>query len=140
MNHDTLRLVQTLHSSLYNSGVFTTPSPTGKNTWLKRPFKLYGFALKGAESRIAPEFSGKLARCTPLSEACQWCYPSPPERTNQGPRVPASRSEARQLEATPPRFHSLSGTEPSGSTPWRRCDGWIHDPIRASRCSRALRI
>jgi hypothetical protein len=39
-----------------------------------------------------------------------------------------SRSGARQ--ATPRRFHS--GTEPFGSTPWRRpgCDGWIHDPIR----------
>ena len=58
---------------------------TPKNTWLKRP--LYGFTLNGADSRIAPEFSVKLARCTPgpLSEAC--CYP--PERTNQGPRVPS---------------------------------------------------
>jgi hypothetical protein len=39
-----------------------------------------------------------------------------------------SRSGARQ--ATPRRFHR--GTEPSagGSTPWRRCGVWIHDPVR----------
>ena len=42
-----------------------------------------------------------------------------------GPRVPHDRG-ARQ--ATPRRC--LTGTEPFGSTPWRRCDVWIHDPIR----------
>ena len=52
-----------------------------------------------------------------------------PGRAGQEPEAAwqrTLRSGARR--ATPRRFHS--GTEPLGSTPWRRRDVWIHDPIR----------
>ena len=83
------------------------------------------FSFLDADSRIASEFSlylhaalpcqrpGVTPRFTPIKAPCP---------TRSGRQVPGS-------QATPRRCHS--GTEPLGSTPWRRCDGWIHDPIRS---------
>ena len=80
---------------------------------------ILAFFFLDADSRIASEFPLNLHGALP-------CHRPGVIPRNIPTKDTSSRSGARQ--ATPRRFHS--GTEPFGSTPWRRCDGWIQDPIR----------
>ncbi len=56
------------------------------------------------------------------------CYPT--EHTDQGLCVPHDRAPGKQLPGASiaPARRGLSHS--ARSTPWRRCDVWIHDPIR----------
>ncbi len=57
----------------------------------------------------------------------------------RGPVCPHGTHPLRPSRSCPSRsrrFHS--GTEPFGSTPWRRCEVWIHDPIRRLMGAREL--
>ncbi len=105
-----------------------------ENTWLKRPS--YSFTLKGADSRMTRVLI-KLARCRrrhslvrgPVSRH----YPT--EHTDQGFLV-SCHDQAPGRHWQLPGAWNHGGTEPFDSTvtpsrcQWRRCDGWIHDPIR----------
>ncbi len=118
-------LCETLHPSLES---FITPEIT-QTLSLERSviIAILAFFLLDADSRIASEFSLNLHAALP----CQ--RPGViPRNTPPRPSCPSRRSGARQATPRRRRFHS--GTGPFGSTPslarWRRCDVWIHDPIR----------
>ncbi len=97
VQNSALMSVHVYFGVFYNSRNYAAPHfrAAGYNAIL-------AFFLLGVDSRIASEFSLKLARCTPLSEAC----PVLSHGTHRPRPSCPSRSGARQ--ATPRRFHSAA--------------------------------
>ncbi len=127
--------------SVYTLESFITPELVVPN-YANPLFRAVGYNailalfFLGVDSRIASEFS--LYHCT-LHSLVRG--PVCPHGTHPGPLGPSCPSRSGARQATPRRFHS--GTEPFGSTPWRRPVRSLDPRSNAAAldgCSRAPKI